>query len=322
MKWTSAFLLMFLCIYVSAQELERADKHAHTVAFTTDYASAARELAGAFDQDILKVRALFKWITLHIQYDEARLNTVLETGQRERHEFTASSAEGLAAQKKEMIETFIETTLREKKGVCQDYAYLFQAMCSEVGLEAEFIRGFGRFSASSIGELPARANHAWNAVKIDGRWRLFDVTWSTGMGMEGGDYGDGFFMVDPEIFIMTHYPDDSRWQLLESPIDKKSFAFLPFMHASYLKYNVLDFKPTRERVTEDAVIELKIELEEGQRLCVLKGGKLRSERFEERSDDRYQLALTDTTLEGNIMVGLIDGKRIMPLVSIRVLDMK
>jgi hypothetical protein len=53
--------------------------------------------------------------------------------------------------------------------------------------------------------------HAWNAVKIEGSWRLVDVTWAS----QVTGVREGFFMVPPEQFIETHYPSHSDWQLLK-----------------------------------------------------------------------------------------------------------
>lgn len=55
--------------------------------------------------------------------------------------------------------------LCEQKGVCQSYAYAFNAIAHEAGLDSVMVVG----ALQGIG-------HAWNAVKIDGKWYMLDVT--------------------------------------------------------------------------------------------------------------------------------------------------
>ena len=64
-------------------------------------------------------------------------------------------------------------------------------------------------------------NHAWNAVKIQERWHLVDVTWDAGH-IEGKiyhkQYGTAYLFADPRQFLYTHFPTDAKWQLLQRPM--------------------------------------------------------------------------------------------------------
>jgi len=55
----------------------------------------------------------------------------------------------------------------DKKAVCAGYAYAFKALADEAGLEAVYVGG-----------LVGGEGHAWNKVKINGKWKLIDVTWN------------------------------------------------------------------------------------------------------------------------------------------------
>jgi hypothetical protein len=74
-----------------------------------------------------------------------------------------------------------------------------------------------------------RPNHAWNAVQIDGRWYLLDSTWDAGsvdretQGFKRHNSEYNFFLTNPSHFIYTHLPENSRWQLLESPWSSDEF---------------------------------------------------------------------------------------------------
>jgi Transglutaminase-like superfamily len=59
-------------------------------------------------------------------------------------------------------------TLDEKKGVCQDFAYLAIALLRASGMETQMVTGY------------AGQNHAWVETKVDGRWLTMDPTWGSG----------------------------------------------------------------------------------------------------------------------------------------------
>lgn len=59
-----------------------------------------------------------------------------------------------------------EAFKNNNKIVCSGYAGIFRQVCSYYGLEAEVLEGYGN------GEL-----HAWNRVKIDGKWKYVDCCW-------------------------------------------------------------------------------------------------------------------------------------------------
>jgi hypothetical protein len=122
-----------------------------------------------------------------------------------------------------------DDVLKARTCVCTGYANLFEALCRAAGLEAVVITGHAR-GAGIKTEQGLRPNHAWNAVKIDGHWRLIEATWGAGH-LQGRNFvkqfEDFFFLPPPEQLIFTHFPDDARWQLLGPPLTRDQFARLP-----------------------------------------------------------------------------------------------
>lgn len=55
-----------------------------------------------------------------------------------------------------------------KKVVCGGYAMLFSALAKEAGLESVYVSGY-------VGDASL---HAWNMVKLDGKWVVVDTTWN------------------------------------------------------------------------------------------------------------------------------------------------
>ena len=110
------------------------------------------------------------------------------------------------------------TVLRTGRSVCAGYANLFDAVAKAAGLESAVITGraFGAWSkrdsdkyAAKHGHPPTGTSlglHAWNAVRLDGDWRLLDVTWD-----DGGATTDYLF-APAEVMALEHWPTARRWQ--------------------------------------------------------------------------------------------------------------
>ena len=115
--------------------------------------------------------------------------------------------------------------------------------CRAANLPCVVVTGINKSAAYQVGRPINRQSMAaqWNAVCVDGQWRLLDVFWASTVlvgkksrewalidndGNEADDDDDDvegktvhtvnefFFLTDPDQFICTHYPDDPHWQLL------------------------------------------------------------------------------------------------------------
>lgn len=122
-------------------------------------------------------------------------------------------------------------TIKSNEGVCQDYVELFIALCELSGIENNFVSGDAKNSGSDIGFF--NSSHAWNVVKINGEYRLYDLTWASGnYDRENRKFNKKFnkeyFNSNPEVFIQDHFPDKEKWQLLKSPISKENYINQPF----------------------------------------------------------------------------------------------
>jgi hypothetical protein len=60
--------------------------------------------------------------------------------------------------------------LRLGKVVCREMAFLTQVALEDAGFKARLVRGDIKKNGKRIG------GHAWNEVKIDGKWRMVDTT--------------------------------------------------------------------------------------------------------------------------------------------------
>ena len=154
------------------------------------------------DED--KARLLFRWVTNNIEYDIDSYKSGIAT--------PASLAE----------------VLRTRKSMCGGYANLFAELARLAGLEVMSISGYVKGFSYQPGEPLGEVNHEWNAVRIDGQWRLIDSTWGAGSVDETGIYRRRFqpyyFLADPAQLGWTHWPAESKWRLLTQDVVGDEFA--------------------------------------------------------------------------------------------------
>jgi len=125
--------------------------------------------------------------------------------------------------------TKVRETLETRKTMCQGYSELFYELCDYADIDCEIINGYAK-GFDFNGKPFKDTNHIWNAVLIDNKWELDDVTWAIGfLNYRKGrlvfnkTFRDEYVFANPDYFILTHYPADSKWQLLNNPITADTF---------------------------------------------------------------------------------------------------
>ena len=48
------------------------------------------------------------------------------------------------------------------------------------GIWSVYIKGYAKGPKFIRGDVFVRSEHAWNAAKINGEWKMFEITWNTG----------------------------------------------------------------------------------------------------------------------------------------------
>ncbi len=205
----------------------QADERAKNAPEFDDMPDLVRYLIQPFRADEkLKARVIFTWIATHIQYDAYKADNIVKLNNRKRG-FVKKNDPYLT-----------------RLGVCGDIATLFVKMALRAHLNCEKIVGKAGYDLTP--QTAAQAPHAWNAVKIKGKWYLLDVTWAMGgqyvldqtykkhrdykkmlkerqrhpEKIELGDrpLDDYWFLTPPEEMIKTHFPNTQKWQLLKHPV--------------------------------------------------------------------------------------------------------
>jgi transglutaminase/protease-like cytokinesis protein 3 len=151
--------------------------------------------------DKQKAEAIYLWITKNIEYDyELRFNKKLQK------DFYTSK------------DKVIQKVLQRQKALCGGYAFLFDALCREVGIKSKAIHGFTKLTTNY--DTP---NHTWNAIKLNGNWHLIDITWSISNATD--DMPDMYwYLTNPNDFIKSHYPENPDWSLLNNPPSLLAFT--------------------------------------------------------------------------------------------------
>jgi transglutaminase/protease-like cytokinesis protein 3 len=206
----------------------------------SDAKTLSQNLASLGKTDKEKVRAIFRWITEHIDYNIRPLGRTRGTPPKY-YDAGDDTATTLAP----LDERIAAKVLYKGVAFCDGYSRLFKTLCKFAGIKAEVIFGYARANTSRR----FGVNHAWNAVYIDSSWYLLDVTWASGVinfsNQYVRQYDDSYFLTPPEAFIRDHYPEDPQWTLVSDPPVYREFARSPFRYSGSIKLGLNDYSPSK-----------------------------------------------------------------------------
>jgi len=239
------FFILFFPLFGYSQKsatLSHVDSFALTIKYKTSLADLTRRLTDHYSEELLKARAIFKWITENIQYDYKYYNKYYYKD-KEPKAYKCKNDSDCEAKRIAWETKYIDKVLRKKKAVCQGYSMLFKKMCDIAGLKSEVIPGYTRTEYYQVGTA-GKLDHAWNAIWIDTSYHLLDATWAAGGCAKNDDgkllsfqkYFDNYYWLTPAVdFARNHYPKDSKWTLL-SNYTKDSFAANPYYLPSEIRH--------------------------------------------------------------------------------------
>jgi len=135
-----------------------------------------------------------------------------------------------------------ESVLKKKTAVCAGYSNLMSAMCYYAKIEVDIISGWSK-GFNYPGYLYKNSDHAWNAVKIGGKWKLIDVTWDAGFVERRTfikHYTLQYFNLSPSQFIYSHLPEEEKWQLLPEKEIRSPERFVkePYIPGVFFEYGL------------------------------------------------------------------------------------
>jgi hypothetical protein len=186
-----------------------------------------------------KLDAIFYWVTDNIEYDVVLYNKWL-AGRNMYEDFNLSYRDSI-----EYNEQVASIVANRRKGVCDGYARLFKSLCNHARIQCEVVSG--RVKSPLHNDL---IPHAWNAVRLYGKWYLIDPTWAS------GQVSDTFtkkldmfyYLTPPEKLFFDHLPDEQKWTLLDKSFDFEKFNDSPIADAKVIQKGLIDYYPKSKAI--------------------------------------------------------------------------
>lgn len=190
--------------------------------------SISYTLTKRFPESLDKVRAIFDWVALNINFDckSARNGNNTKT-------------------------YYAEDILKTRKATSSGYASLFQDLCSVAKIRCLTVDGYVKNEVEQINEKPDEFNHTWAVVQLGQSpesWFYVDPTRGSGYTDDKittftKAFNDQYFFSDKRIFNMQHYPDNTAWMLNAGPRSLNEFLSFPLVKDAAFEFGLIRFLP-------------------------------------------------------------------------------
>ncbi|TQR30585.1 DUF5050 domain-containing protein [Lysinibacillus sphaericus] len=123
--------------------------------------------------------------------------------------------------------------LMEGQAVCQGYALTAYKMLEQAGFDVKYV----------VGTVNNNEAHAWNLVKIDGKWYHLDTTWNDPLpNRYGASSYDYFLVTDAQL------KKDHKWIASNYPAATSTkYSYMQNVHFAYQVNNTLYFSNTADK---------------------------------------------------------------------------
>ncbi len=221
------------------------------------------KLTSNLTTDVERFRAIYMWVCGNIANDYG----LYSKNMRKRQRYKNDSLK-LKGWNNKFRKSTIEKLIKKNKTICTGYAYLVKKLSDLANIKCKIVHGFARTSTINVETLDV-PNHSWNAVELEGKWYLCDPTWASGVPnpttfMFEFQYNNGFFLANPELFAINHYPAEKKWLLLNSDNEStfKTFIEAPIIYGkAYTNLsNHYEPKKRHNRIHKNETVLFKFEL--------------------------------------------------------------
>lgn len=191
----------------------------------TPAALAQSYLCRPHRSDVQRLRAIFTWVSERIAWEE---------------DFDCQG----------QVDT--RRVVQTKRGCSEEIAVLVRDLCAAVGLHAEVVRGYLKSPGEVLDlDTVARPNHWWNAVIVDGEWRILDCSLASPSNPRRSAYTSAgshaaetyYFLAAPMQICCTHIPLLPEQQHIVPALPHSLLASLPCSCPAYFahKLELADF---------------------------------------------------------------------------------
>ena len=196
--------------------------------------------------DVEKFRGIYTWVSTNIENDYGAYLTT-----RKKRKKLANNREAFLEWNTSFTPKVFKRLIADRKTACTGYAYLIREMAILAGLNCKIVNGYGR-TATLFLDNQSNPNHSWNTIELNGKWYLCDATWSAGhviLEEDGprfqGNYFDGYFLADPNLFAKNHYPLEINSSLLSNPPTFEEFIAGPIVYKEAFKAAIIPMTPDK-----------------------------------------------------------------------------
>ncbi|CAC5419432.1 unnamed protein product [Mytilus coruscus] len=102
------------------------------------------------------------------------------------------------------------------------HAQFYQDLCKAAGIKCEKVEGYVKNKDYLPGNTVQSSKflHTWNAVSIDGHFRLVDPCFGA---RKEKYFIDHYFATSPDDLILSHFPKEKRWMLMNQSLSVEDF---------------------------------------------------------------------------------------------------
>lgn len=175
-------------------------------------------LCRPYRSDVQRLRAIFTWTSERISWEE--------------------DFEGATNSRR---------VLQTKRGCSQEIAVLVAEMCHAIGIQAEVVHGHLKIPGEMFDmEHGLRPNHWWNAVMVEGEWRIMDCSLASPSNPRRSYYSSTnsqmaeswWFLARPTEIGYTHVPLHAEQQHIVPAIPNEVLLSLPCVCPTYFKNSI------------------------------------------------------------------------------------
>jgi hypothetical protein len=130
--------------------------------------------------------------------------------------------------------------LKSKAAVCAGYSNLYNEMCRLAKIESTVIHGYSK-GFGYRGSLGPAPDHAWNAVNLNSKWYLVDVTWDAGYVDTKTfikRYSGAYLFTDSRSFLYSHLPDQESRQFYAPVLSAGDFQKEAYIPGEFFQYGI------------------------------------------------------------------------------------